>query len=79
MSDHFSLGVARMQDTVAALARNRCDGPNCSKTQIGRDGKVQLNLFDPDQTRVEFMEFTPSQQPCCSPFTGTHPTPGEAQ
>jgi catechol 2,3-dioxygenase-like lactoylglutathione lyase family enzyme len=79
MSDHFSLGVAHMQDAVAALARNRCEGPNCSKTQIGRDGKVQLNLFDPDQTRVEFMEFTPSQQPCCSPFTGTHPTPDEAQ
>src|SRR2546422_2803371 len=25
--------------------------------QIGRDGKWQLNLYDPDDTRVEFMEF----------------------
>ena len=77
MSDHISLGVAHMQDAVAALARNHCEGANCSKTQTGRDGKVQLNLFDPDQTRVEYMEFTPSQQPCCSPFTAAHPTADE--
>jgi catechol 2,3-dioxygenase-like lactoylglutathione lyase family enzyme len=77
MSDHFSLGVAHMQDAVAVLAHNHCEGGNCSKTQMGRDGKVQLNLFDPDQTRVEFMEFTPSQQPCCSPFTAAHPTAAE--
>ncbi|HWZ00622.1 MAG TPA: VOC family protein, partial [Edaphobacter sp.] len=48
--DHFSLGVSRMNDAVTALARNHCEGPNCTKTQMGRDGKVQLNLFDPDQT-----------------------------
>ena len=75
--DHFSLGVSRMNDAVVALARNHCEGPNCTKTQMGRDGKVQLNLFDPDQTRVEFMEFAPAQEPCCSPFTGKHPTPGD--
>jgi catechol 2,3-dioxygenase-like lactoylglutathione lyase family enzyme len=75
--DHFSLGVSQMNDAVAALARNHCEGPNCTKTQMGRDGKVQLNLFDPDQTRVEFMEFAPAQEPCCSPFTGKHPTPGD--
>jgi catechol 2,3-dioxygenase-like lactoylglutathione lyase family enzyme len=74
MSDHFSLGVTHMQDAVAALTRNHCEGTNCSKTQMGLDGKVQLNLFDPDKTRVEFMEFVPTQQPCCSPFTGAHPT-----
>ncbi len=79
MSDHFSLGTAHMQDVVAALARNHCDGPTCSKAQMGRDGKVQLNLFDPDQTRVEYMEFSPAQQPCCSPFTGKQPTAEEAQ
>jgi catechol 2,3-dioxygenase-like lactoylglutathione lyase family enzyme len=71
--DHFSLGVAHMADAVAALQKNQCEGANCSKTQIGRDGKVQLNLFDPDHTRVEFMEFTPVREPCCSPFVGTHP------
>lgn len=79
MSDHVSLGVEHMEDAVAVLARNHCEGPSCSKTQMGRDGKVQLNLFDPDQTRVEFMEFSPSQEPCCSPFTATHPIPDKAQ
>jgi catechol 2,3-dioxygenase-like lactoylglutathione lyase family enzyme len=76
--DHFSLGTVRMQDVVAALARNHCEGPNCTKTQIGRDGKVQLNLFDPDQTRVEYMEYTPTQDPCCSAFTAKHPSPDDA-
>lgn len=75
--DHFSLGVAHMADAVAALEKNKCEGPNCTKTQVGRDGKVQLNLFDPDFTRVEYMEFTPTREPCCSPFVGKHPGPEE--
>jgi catechol 2,3-dioxygenase-like lactoylglutathione lyase family enzyme len=75
--DHFSLGVSHMDDAVAALARNHCEGPNCTKSQMGRDGKVQLNLYDPDQTRVELMEFAPAQDPCCSPFTGKHPSPSD--
>jgi catechol 2,3-dioxygenase-like lactoylglutathione lyase family enzyme len=74
VSDHVSLGVAHMQDVIAMLAHNHCDDANCSKSQVGRDGKVQLNLFDPDQTRIEFMEFTPTRQPCCSPFTAAHPS-----
>jgi catechol 2,3-dioxygenase-like lactoylglutathione lyase family enzyme len=41
--------------------------------KIGRDGKWQLNLYDPDDTRVEFVEFTPTQKPCCSEYTGPHP------
>jgi catechol 2,3-dioxygenase-like lactoylglutathione lyase family enzyme len=77
VQDHFSLGVAHMPDVVAALAKNKCEGPNCTKTQIGRDGKVQLNLFDPDLTRVEYMEFVPVREPCCSPFTAKNPGPQE--
>jgi catechol 2,3-dioxygenase-like lactoylglutathione lyase family enzyme len=77
MVDHFSLGTTHMSDVVANLARNKCEGPNCTKTQMGRDGKVQLNLFDPDLTRVEYMEFQPANKPCCSDFTGKHPTETE--
>jgi catechol 2,3-dioxygenase-like lactoylglutathione lyase family enzyme len=77
VQDHFSLGVAHMTDAVAALQRNKCEGPNCSKTQIGRDGKVQLNLYDPDLTRVEFMEFSATREPCCSPLLGKQPGPEE--
>ena len=72
--DHFSLGTAHMSDVVQALARNHCEGPNCAKTQMGRDGKVQLNLFDPDLTRVEYMEFQPTGTPCCSLILGKSPT-----
>jgi catechol 2,3-dioxygenase-like lactoylglutathione lyase family enzyme len=75
--DHFSLGVTNMNDAIAKLAANHCEGPNCSKSQMGRDGKVQLNLYDPDLTRVEFMEFQPTQKPCCSEFTAKHPTETE--
>ena len=74
MSDHFSLGVVTIQDAKSKLAANDCQGADCAKTQLGRDGKMQLNVFDPDLTRVEFMEFKPVQEPCCSPFLGPHPT-----
>ena len=71
--DHFSLGTPRMQEVLAGLQRNGCDGKMCTSIQAGRDGKIQLNLFDPDQTRIEYMEFTPAMKPCCSPFVGTQP------
>jgi catechol 2,3-dioxygenase-like lactoylglutathione lyase family enzyme len=77
VQDHFSLGVAHMADAVAALQKNKCEGPNCTNAKLGRDGKVQLNLFDPDLTRVEYMEFAPAKEPCCSPFLGKNPGPEE--
>jgi len=77
--DHMSLGVAHMSDAVAALERNHCEGPNCTASRMGRDGKVQLNLYDPDLTRVEMMEFEPAGKPCCSEFTAKHPTEQESR
>ena len=77
VDNHFSLGTAQISDVLQALARNGCEGPNCTKSQVGRDGKVQLNLYDPDLTRVEFMEFKPSGPICCSQFTGPMPTEAE--
>jgi len=78
-SDHISLGVEHMDDALAALARNGCEGPTCTSTKTGRDGKVQLNLFDPDLSRVELMEFKPSGRTCCSEFTAAHPTETESR
>jgi len=43
--------------------------------QIGRDGKWQLNLYDPDDTRVELMEFTPVEKPAAAPTNNTGPHP----
>jgi catechol 2,3-dioxygenase-like lactoylglutathione lyase family enzyme len=79
VADHMSLGVVHMSDAIAALERNHCEGPNCTASKTGRDGKTQLNLYDPDLTRVELMEFQPSQKPCCSEFTAKHPTENEAR
>ena len=71
--DHFSLGTTRMQEVLADLQRNGCTDKACTSIQAGRDGKIQLNLYDPDMTRVEYMEFTPAMKPCCSAFAGTQP------
>jgi len=43
--------------------------------QTGVNRKRQINLYDPDGTRVELMEFTPVEKPCCSEYTGPHPKP----
>jgi catechol 2,3-dioxygenase-like lactoylglutathione lyase family enzyme len=75
--DHFSLGVTHMADAISALQKNGCEGPNCTNSKVGRDGKVQLNLYDPDLTRVEFMEFSASKEPCCSSLLGKQPGPVE--
>ncbi len=71
--NHIALGVPSVSD-AAQLLRSRDWKPNENeKEQIGKDGKWQLNLYDPDGTRVELMEFVPVQTPCCSSYTGPHP------
>ena len=71
--NHIALGVPSVQKTAEQLKRNSVK--LTEEPKIGRDGKWQLNLYDPDGTRVELMEFTPVEKPCCSEFTGTHPRP----
>jgi catechol 2,3-dioxygenase-like lactoylglutathione lyase family enzyme len=71
--NHVALGVP---DIHAAAKQLLTNGMKLTEEpKIGRDGKWQLNLYDPDQTRVELMEFVPVQKPCCSEYTGPHPTP----
>ena len=71
--NHVAIGVADIHATQKRLIE--AGVKLTEEPQIGRDGKWQLNLYDPDFTRVEFMEFTPVQKPCCSEFTGPHPGP----
>jgi catechol 2,3-dioxygenase-like lactoylglutathione lyase family enzyme len=71
--NHIALGVKDIHATQQQLIKNGWKPGE--EPQIGRDGKWQLNLYDPDGTRVEFMEFTPVQRPCCSDYTGPHPKP----
>lgn len=73
--DHFSLGVANIEATYTTLwtgDRLKGQDPN-SLPKIGRDAKWQLNLYDPDGTRAEIMEFHAIGTPCCSPFTAKDP------
>jgi catechol 2,3-dioxygenase-like lactoylglutathione lyase family enzyme len=71
--NHIALGVVDIKKADTQLIKNGWK-PN-EEPKLGRDGKWQLNLYDPDDTRIEFMEFKPAQKPCCSPFTGSHPGP----
>jgi hypothetical protein len=64
--NHMALGVPSVQDgykTVMGRGLHPEQGP-----KIGRDGKWQLNLYDPNLTRVELMEPKPVENPCCSPM-----------
>ena len=72
--DHFALGVQNMEKSVNLLYEGDRLTARHSPPQIGRDGKWQLNLYAPDGTRVELMEFQPSVKPCCSPLLLPSPT-----
>jgi catechol 2,3-dioxygenase-like lactoylglutathione lyase family enzyme len=71
--NHFALGV---RDTRAAYTLlwngDRLQGQE-QTPKIGRDAKWQLNLFDPDGTRAELMEFHAIGKPCCTPFAAPDP------
>jgi catechol 2,3-dioxygenase-like lactoylglutathione lyase family enzyme len=62
--NHFALGVPDIH-TAEKRVIDHGFTPG-EKPKIGRDGKWQLNLYDPALTRVECMEFKPVQTPCCS-------------
>lgn len=73
VQNHISLGVPDA-NAAAALLRSRgagkFDGP-----EVGRDGKNSLDIYDPDLSRVEIMDFKPSQTPCCHAYSADHPKP----
>ena len=73
VQNHFSLGVVSANAAAEYLRKKgqkEFDGP-----EIGRDGKNALDVYDPDETRVEVMEFEPAKKPCCAEYTGNHPKP----
>jgi catechol 2,3-dioxygenase-like lactoylglutathione lyase family enzyme len=71
--NHISLGVADMKKAQAILESHGWKPHDGEKAQMGKDGKWQLNVFDPDLSRIELMEFKPVEKPCCAEFTGPHP------
>jgi catechol 2,3-dioxygenase-like lactoylglutathione lyase family enzyme len=72
--NHISLGVVDMKKAQAILESHGWKPHGDEKAQMGKDGKWQLNVYDPDLTRIELMEFKPVEKPCCSEFTGPHPS-----
>jgi len=71
IQNHFSLGVSDIKVAVAKLRANGLltfDPP-----EIGRDGKWSFDIYDPDGNRVEFMEPSNTQPPCCHRYTAAHP------
>jgi catechol 2,3-dioxygenase-like lactoylglutathione lyase family enzyme len=72
--NHISYGVADMKKAQALLESHGWKPHEDEQAQMGRDGKWQLNVFDPDLTRVELMEFKNVQKPCCSDFTAPNPS-----
>jgi catechol 2,3-dioxygenase-like lactoylglutathione lyase family enzyme len=72
--DHLSVGVVSVDMAYRALETgNRLSGVHDAHTQIGKDGKGQFNLYDPDGIRLELMNFHASEKPCCSPFKAEDP------
>jgi catechol 2,3-dioxygenase-like lactoylglutathione lyase family enzyme len=62
---HLALGVPSVEAAYKTAVER---GYKAEQPQIGRDGKWQLNLYDPNYTRVELMEPKPVRKPCCSPM-----------
>ncbi len=71
--NHVALGVRDIKAAQKMLESRGWKPSARERAQVGRDGKWQLNLYDPDGTRVELMEFTPVEKPCCSPYVLPHP------
>jgi catechol 2,3-dioxygenase-like lactoylglutathione lyase family enzyme len=63
---HLALGVPNVKEAYATAVK-RGYKPE-EKPEIGRDGKWQFNMYDPNFTRVELMEPKPVEKPCCSPM-----------
>jgi len=62
--NHLALGVPDAHASYQELLKRGLK--NSEKPKIGRDGKWQLNLYDPNFTRAELMEPKPVEKPCCS-------------
>ncbi len=75
-ANHIAPGVVSVAELQKRLQQRGWKAPDSRDPKIlGVDGKLQLDLHDPDGTRVEFMEFAPVAKACCSPYTGRQPTP----
>jgi len=74
--DHLSIGVVSVPESYKKLTAENRKAPRQDKEpKIGKDGKYQFNMYDPDGIRLELMEFKAREKPCCSEFTADDPKP----
>lgn len=74
VQDHLSIGEASVTAAYERLkAGDRLGGTHDTAPKIGKDGKEQFNLYDPDGIRLELMNFHATEKPCCSDFTAEDP------
>jgi len=72
--NHVAIGEVSVFDTYKVLAAaNRLGQTHDPSPKMGKDGKGQFNMYDPDGTRLELMNFRATEKPCCSPFTAEDP------
>ena len=72
--DHFAIGEKSVDDAFKVLQTgNRLEGRHDAAPKIGKDGKGQFNMYDPDGIRAELMNFHATEKPCCSSFTAQDP------
>jgi catechol 2,3-dioxygenase-like lactoylglutathione lyase family enzyme len=72
--DHFAVGQKSVEEAFKVLqAGNRLEGRHDAAPKIGKDGKGQFNMYDPDGIRAELMNFHATEKPCCSAFTAEDP------
>jgi catechol 2,3-dioxygenase-like lactoylglutathione lyase family enzyme len=72
--DHFAIGEQSVEDAYKVLkAGNRLEGRHDEAPKIGKDGKGQFNMYDPDGIRAELMNLHATEKPCCSAFTAEDP------
>ena len=73
--DHFSIGENSVPDAYKMLEGRQParTGRHDEAPKIGKDGKWQFNMYDPDGIRLELMNFHATEKPCCSPFTAQDP------
>ncbi len=73
--DHIAIGQKSVDEAFNTLkSQGRLEGVQADKgTKVGRDGKGQFNMYDPDGIRAELMNFHATEKPCCSEFTAEDP------
>lgn len=71
--DHLSVGETSVPDEYKKIEARLDNSKHDQAPKIGKDGKWQFNLYDPDGIRLELMNFHATEKPCCSEFTAQDP------